>query len=638
MALEKKILVDWDFALGEKMDCLIHSKKVCVPHTWNIEEGTEEFYGTAWYEKCINRLEQWKDKCLRLYFHGVYHSAEIYINDCFVYESSGSGYTPFEVEIPKHLQQSSKLDIKVKVNNCFTSEILPVERSFDWANDGGIIRKVELLVTGNHYFDEVIVTADPIILTDGTRQDNGSAVWGAKIKLKGKEELVTVSWCLYKNAEIVSNILEKGKEKTYKNEIDLNNRIVNCIQYWHFDEPNLYTLQLSLFSESGINDQKEITFGFRRIYLHGKQLFLNGESVRLCGAEWMPGSDPNYGMAESKQQIHKMLEILKSTNSILTRFHWQQDEEVFNWCDRNGILVQEEVPFWGRVPEAPTEKQFTLFRQQMKDMVKAHRNHPSIIAWGVGNELDGQNDITIQYVKDAVAYTHQMDPTRFVNYISNSYWVDPSRDATCQGDIMMVNDYIGTWHQAISAEDTWDKMIKCNPGKPIIPSEFGLCEPKFTGGDVRRTSIFLEKMRIFRKYSNVVGTIYFCLNDYRTQMGEDGKGRLRKRVHGSTDLYGNTKPSYEVVQSEYCPIYVELDGEKLKLKCKDDIPSYSIKNYYIYIEYLDSTAQSSKIDIPFLLPGESTEIVVNQSFKVNKISVYRPNGQRVYQGYTTSLE
>ncbi len=67
------------------------------------------------------------------------------------------------------------------------------------------------------------------------------------------------------------------------------------------------------------------------------------------------GSDPQYGMAEPTEQLHKMLGILKRTNCVYTRFHWQQSEEVYEWCDENGMLVQEEIPFWGPDPEAAGE-------------------------------------------------------------------------------------------------------------------------------------------------------------------------------------------------------------------------------------------------------------------------------------------
>lgn len=89
-----------------------------------------------------------------------------------------------------------------------------------------------------------------------------------------------------------------------------------------------------------------MNFGFREIVVRGQELWLNREPVRLMGAEWMPGSNPAVGMAEKREDLSAMLERLKEANAVITRFHWQQGNELLDWCDRNGILVQEEIPHW----------------------------------------------------------------------------------------------------------------------------------------------------------------------------------------------------------------------------------------------------------------------------------------------------
>ena len=81
---------------------------------------------------------------------------------------------------------------------------------------------------------------------------------------------------------------------------------------------------------------------------------------------------------------------------------------------------------------------------------------------------------------------------------------------------------------------------------PSMVTEFGLCEPAFKGGDERRTQILLERIPIYKSLPNMVGYVWFSLNDYRTHCGEAGEGKLKQRIHGSTDLYGNEKPSYKI--------------------------------------------------------------------------------------------
>lgn len=105
-------------------------------------------------------------------------------------------------------------------------------------------------------------------------------------------------------------------------------------------------------------DCVDVTVGFRSLTVRNGQFVLNGETVELVGTEWMPGSDPRIGNAETKEDIARWLTLLKGCNCIFTRVHWQQDDAFFDWCDRHGMLVQEEVPLWGQPKEPVSQKSF----------------------------------------------------------------------------------------------------------------------------------------------------------------------------------------------------------------------------------------------------------------------------------------
>ena len=626
MKRERIYLKKWKFALGDTADCLKEGREVTVPHTWNIEENTEDTWGNGWYEHVFQAPQSWQGKRVRVLFHAVYHDAVVYLNGREIGTHLNSGYTPFIVELTDGIEIGHSNRLTVKVNNAFTDTMLPCNRSFDWANDGGIIRDAEFLITGKSLIRSHIITAKPIITARGCRQDRGWASFGFDIKLDGKEHIQTgelvLDWKLYKGCDGQEVLCREGSSACREEEVKICTELIQDVEYWHFDRPVLYTVRLELKNGGEIEDSLETAFGFRDFHVQGNTFVLNGESVRLCGTEWMPGSDPAFGMAETKEQLEKMLVCLKERNCVFTRFHWQQDDMVYDWCDRHGMLVQEEIPYWGRDPEKAGEQQAKIFRQQIEEMLEAHRNHPSIIAWGVGNELDAQASETIQYIKDAVAYTHKLDADRPANYVSNSFFQDAGRDGTTDGDIMMINDYIGTWTGELDQYEELEKMLRANPDKPMVPSEFGLCEPFWKGGDQRRTTIFLEKMDAYRHFPGIAGTINFCLNDYRTQMGEDGEGKLKKRIHGSTDLCGNPKPSYWAVQRECAPFAVEKTEQGFKLICRRDLPCHEMKGYYA--ELLDDTEKAVKrVSIKDLKPGDEWEIKAGEQ---KKIAVYRENG------------
>ncbi len=618
MSLQTIDLKSWNFALGEECSCLEAGRRVTVPHTWNIEEGTEDHWGIGWYSCGFVPEDSWRDKRVEVLFRAVYHDAAVYLNGQQVGVHKNSGYTPFSLELTKGIRFGEENRLTVRVDNRFSPEMLPCQRSFDWANDGGLIRPVRLLITGKCRFQNLKVTARPVITTFEERQDEGRAVFGLQGGIEGQDLSTRVCWELYEGCDGNETLVTSGEALCRDGEVRLPGMVLEQVRYWHFDSPRLYTVKLTLEAGGAVQDRESIVFGFRDFHAQGPNFYLNGEPVRIPGTEWMPGSDPAFGMAEPKEQLEKMLGCLRGSNSILTRFHWQQDEWVYDWCDRHGMLVQEEVPFWGRDPEKAGERQWEIFKEQIGEMVAAHRNHPSIIAWGVGNELDAQCGETIQYIKDAVAYTHRLDPERLANYVSNSIFQGHSLDGTTDGDVMMVNDYIGTWHQGYDQYGEWEAIVKANPDRAMIPSEFGLCEPAFTGGDRRREEIFLEKLACYRKYPNIAGTIYFCLNDYRTQMGEDGEGRLRKRVHGSTGLCGEPKPSYRTVRKEYSPILLRAEGEKLAVECRRDLPSYTVKGYYLEKE-------GRRILIPDLRPGE-VWVTEESAAEEKAVLARRPDG------------
>ena len=157
---EKKInLRKWKFALGEDETCLKSGREVAVPHTWNIEEGSEETWGTGWYEHSFQAPAEWTGKRVRVKFHAAYHNAVVYLNGTEVGKHENSGYTPFTVELTEAIRYGAANRLVVRVNNEFSDQMLPYGRCFDWANDGGLIRDVELLVTGKSFIRSVAVTA-----------------------------------------------------------------------------------------------------------------------------------------------------------------------------------------------------------------------------------------------------------------------------------------------------------------------------------------------------------------------------------------------------------------------------------------------------------------------------------------------
>jgi beta-galactosidase len=600
---------------------------VTVPHTWNVQEGLEDYRGAGWYEYTLSIPEDWRGCRIRIHFEAVYRDAVIWINGQHAGSHWNSGYTAFEIDLSANIKYGAENRITVKVNNSNSDQALPIGNSFDWADDGGIIRPVQLIVTGQTAIKQVKISPE-VQFGQAGHQAAGKVI--AEMQLCGPSVTATVEIGIFKDEVRIWHdvrTIPPGAVTWQLTDVKLS-----PVELWHFDQPHLYQIQLTLREEGQVEDHTAVNFGFREIAVKGHELWLNREPVRLMGVEWMPGSNPVSGMAEKQEDLVAMLERLKEANCVITRFHWQQGSELLDWCDRNGILVQEEIPHWQQ-PAEPDQHTFALALSQATEMITDHSHHPCIFAWGMGNELNGQSEITRQYMKQLKQEILRLDASRIINYVSNTIHFQPGSDATGAGDLLMWNDYIGTWHGDLDEHEVIKQIIADYPDKPIVVAEYGLCEPVYEGGDARRTEILRQKTEIYRQYPQFAALIFFSLNDYRTQMGEDGEGKLKQRVHGSLDIHNRVKPSFAALREISSPLLlteasVRCEGElEVTLKCRNDIPSYAVHGYYVTVSSADEAAVSQAV--PAMQPGDilSLSIPVSaNSVQQQVLTVYRPNG------------
>ena len=425
----------WSFAFDPK-ECGIAEKwysrnhdratwrVVRVPHTWQIEPGNEEYMGTAWYARSVAPDRAWRGKDIRLAFGAVYRDAQVWLNGELIGEHKGSGWTPFTLPITEEWDAKETNWIVVRVDNRFSNRALPYENSFDWATDGGITRDVQLIVNPPVHIERLLVTATP-------SQDFSSASVRTSIQIQSAKKRP-------RGLKIETQVFEPGgtlvlsqtDSATTLPEENGSLALTISIQnprLWHFDFPNLYRIRCTLWKRGKIVHRKEAQFGIRSVVVRDGRYILNGEPMRLMGVEWMPGSDPRYGMAENSRVTREILTDMKRLNCLLTRFHWQQDDSVFTFCDREGMLVQEEIPTWGshRLDE-PIK---AIQAAQLRETIVAHFNHPSIYCWGICNEIAGQSESGHQFIENGKRIAETLDPGRLLTYASNTLHNAPSRDA-----------------------------------------------------------------------------------------------------------------------------------------------------------------------------------------------------------------
>ncbi|MDG0791220.1 hypothetical protein OMP38_10320 [Cohnella ginsengisoli] len=624
---------------GWQASGLPDGRAVAVPHTWNVEEGLEDYRGAAWYAYEFEAEGAWRSKRVRIQFEAVYRDAKVWLNGQLIGGHAGSGYTSFTLDLTAALSFAHTNRLVVRADNRPSEQALPFARSFDWADDGGLIRGVQLIVSGRHAIDFAKIDALPAFTGEpgspaGMTADGilGGSLYFDRVEAGARPE---VSLAVRYDGELLAEERYAVEMQPGARSAKLRELRLDGIKLWHFDRPHLYSLEIAVYDSGGASDRIEVMLGFREIVTEGSRLLLNREPVRLIGVEWMPGSNPEVGMAETAADLIQRLRQMKEANCVITRFHWQQDAQLLDWCDSNGLLVQEEIPHWQQ-PAAPDDAHLPLALQHAQEMIDRHYNHPSVFAWGMGNELDGQDPHTFAYMGKLKQAFRRLDASRLVNYVSNTVHLDPAGDATGEGDVVMWNDYIGTWHGDLNRQSVIEQITAAYPDKPLAVAEFGLCEPAFPGGDPRRAKILSDNMAEYKRHPEIAIAIYFSLNDYRTQMGEEGEGRLRKRVHGSTDLYGNPKPSLSLLTELASPIQLaeaaryEANQVKVKLTVRDDLPSHAVRGYRFTASVGEGGGATSEaaLPIPDTLPGESVELIFEAAPGATRIPIriVRPNG------------
>ena len=625
-------------------------RKVRVPHTWQVDPAFVDHRGVAWYRRTFDAPSEWQNSAVRIEFEAVFHTATIWVNGELAGEHVRKGYTAFTLDITHLLRLEKSNTIAVRIDNAFNDHMMPRGRSSDWAHDGGIYRPVQLLITPKTFAERVAIEAVPDLASGDGKiaitaclRNTSSKQWLGQVLFQIIDDetgLIVVTTSVTPSISIKS-----GATLTQRFQATLPKA-----KLWHFDQPNLYRLIFSIASGQETHRLTTI-FGVRKFEVKESGFYLNGDRVQLMGVERMAGSNPEFGMAEPVQWITHDHDELKHLNCVFTRVHWPQDKRVLEYCDRHGILMQAEIPAWGYDTFAgmgaePDTDIMENGLEQLREMITRDRNHPSVVVWGLCNEVGGQNPPAYQFAKNMLAEAKRLDPNRLCSYASNSLIKTPERDVAGLMDFIEVNEYFGSWvpgsPEAVAKH--LDDLHAAFPGKAVVISEYGYCactsdRPE---GDEHRMEILRSHDAVIRSKGFVAGAIFFCYNDYRTHVGNSGVGALKQNVHGVVNLYGTQKSSYEVLRRESSPVESltaenHLNSFQLRLRTRHDLPAYTLRGYRlkgIFHGEGEVPVERQEVDLPEIASG--TETTVDLTFSQSglplqvRFDVLRPTGFSAY--------
>ena len=617
---------------------------VTVPHTWQVRSPFVEYRGVAWYQRHFDVPERWTGSAIRIEFAAVFHTATVWVNGRLAGEHPRKGYTAFTFDISHLAYAGAPNSLVVRVDNSFNERMLPRGRSSDFPHDGGIFRPVRLLITPKVFIEQLDMdalldsrNADAQLAIVAHCSNTSSRMWRGHASFRVIEEDTGL--------EILANP-DAGTFSIAPRSV--HSLVISATlaspKLWHFDHPHLYRLEF-LLADSREAHLFSTTFGVRRFEVKDGALHLNGEPVRLMGVERMGGSNPEFGMAEPESWIAHDHNDLKHLNCVFTRVHWPQDSGVLDYCDRHGILIQSEIPAWGweTFKGMATEPDADLLEngiEQMREMIARDRNHPSLVIWGLCNEVGGQLPAAYEFAKRMLVEVKKLDPHRLCSYASNSLEKTPERDVAGLMDLIEMNEYVGTWSPGNleTVSKYLDAVHAAFPGKPIVISEYGYCAcvPERPENDALRIKTLRSHDGVFRSKEYVAGAIFFCYNDYRSQVGFSGVGALQQNIHGVVDVFGARKPSFDALREESSP-FASLSVEnhsntfRLVIKTRANLPSYTLRGYRVRaISYGegDIPLEQQEVALPDLPPGSetTTELVFRQPNPATRVQfdVIRP--------------
>ena len=444
----------WAFAGGKFVP-------VTLPHTWNTadKEAQHPYNRTLGiYRRDLQAKPEWKGKRIFLRFKGAATVADVEVGESHLGQHRG-GYTAFCYEVTQQLASGRKVPVRVRVSNAETSDVLPLAGDFNIF--GGLYRGVDLIVT-----DATCIS--PLL-------DGASGVAIRQESLTDTEAKLTVTVDLANPTGQEQEVTVKVGEQTFtgrgKDRAVVPVTIANPRRWDGTRDPYLYTLTATVGTDSVTE-----TFGLRTIAFDAdKGFILNGKPLPLhgvCRHQEVEGKLSALTTADHERDVAIMREM--GANAVRLA-HYPQAKEMYDACDRAGLIVWAEIPFVGPggyddAGYIPSPRLHENARTQLTEMIRQHGNHPSIVTWGLFNELK-MSPNPVPFLKELNTLAKELDPTRPTTAASN---LDAGAGLTFVTDLIAWNRYDG-WYGGMPRNlgGFLDGAHKRYPKLRIAISEYG---------------------------------------------------------------------------------------------------------------------------------------------------------------------
>lgn len=509
---------DWLFIGRDKKEVPIN-----LPHTWNAvdgQDGGNDYYrGICHYKKKFS-VPKFDRKTQRIYleFQGVNSSSDVKLNGIKVMSHDG-GYSTFRADVTELLEEENHLD--VLVDNGVNDRVYPQKADFTFY--GGIYRDVLLKIVSAEHFD--------LDYFGGT---------GVKITptVQGKNGIIRVeSFHNAENARVEVTVLDAEGNLAGKGEgVDTKITIPDVHLWDGVEDPYLYNALIQLIKDGEVKDELTIPFGVRTFHVDPqKGFFLNGRPYPLHGVS-RHQDRKGIGNALTKEHHKEDMELIKEIGANTIRLaHYQHDQYFYDLCDQYGMIVWAEIPYISE--HMPNGRANTI--SQMKELIVQNYNHPSIVTWGISNEITistKNNKDMLDNHRELNELCHKMDSLRPTSLACYAVCGPFNKVAHQVSDLVSWNLYLGWYMPGMFLNDWWISFFhRIYPKRCLGYSEYG-CEgmPNLHSSHPRRgdhteeyQSLYHEFMlKCFERHpymwSTHVWNMFDFAADARDQGGEAG--------------------------------------------------------------------------------------------------------------------
>ena len=543
----------WDFCVDPEdvgkaqswQNSLPSSTHVSVPSVWNTTLGLLQYEGVAWYAKRFYTA----GGTLRFVFGAVMTAAEVYLDGALIGTHYG-GFCQFDL-IARDVVAGYHV-LTVRVDNRFDVQSIPQKR-VDWYHYGGITRDVAVerlngICALYHRLDYTLSDDLTVAECHSTVELYNAGGRKAKTHLRGVMEA---------NEVFAADVTLKAGESTTQT---FTYR-VEAVRLWDVLAPELYEVRVLTNTDDLID-----RVGFRRVEVREGKILLNGNAIELRGVN-RHEEHPDWGMAFPAGLMQRDLDtILDMGCNTIRGSHYPNSRTFLDMLDERGVLFWSEIPIWGCgfAPETLADPVVIERGLQMhREMVRHYANHPSIIIWGMHNEIRSDLPESVEMTERYYDFLKKEGGNRLVTYASHLPLADIN---FTRCDIICINAYLG-WYGNNKTMQDWAGFLEqlkerfAELGvadKPIVMSEFGGAAifGHHTFDCVKGTEEYQAKLighclRVFHEDPAVVGTYIWQFCDIRTcaEMGLDRARGFNNK--GVLNEYRRPKLSYGVVKELY---------------------------------------------------------------------------------------